>query len=257
MDLEILLNKSCQLKCEYCSLYGKDYDLDLNSRLNDLSKIKDNIKNVFILGGEPTLSKYIIDILKIFKNINVTIFTNLININKLIDLKQYHNKLNFICSYHRQVNFHIFLSNLLELSKFYDKQNIQVNIMKSFKSDIFEDYYNKIKLLKFNVSLDPVFYIKDGVQHYEDINIIDLKKYNSILNNKNNYLNKTFYELYDLRTNPKKCDIQNKHLFYNFIKGKFNRCFAYDMLNLDSDLSDNKICNVNCCLCYLEFVYEF
>lgn len=252
MDLEILLTKNCQLQCEYCSLYGKDYELDLEPRLENLNKIKDKIKNVFILGGEPTKSQYLDDILDLFKDKEITIFTNTININKLLSLNS--TNINLICSYHSYIDFNLFLKNIFKLRT---KFNISVCIMKETDNPIFDEYYEKLRKLKINTELNPIFLIQNNngnKQIFKTLHCISKDK-NSIANRLNTNLNLKFYEIFKKIENPKKCNIQDNVIYYNFLKNKFNRCLTYDLFNIEFNKCDN-CCNLKFCLNDLEYIYE-
>lgn len=249
MDLEILLTKNCQLQCEYCSLYGKDYELDLKPRLENLIKIKDKIQKVFILGGEPTKSQYLDDILDLFKDKEITIFTNTININKLLSLNS--TNINLICSYHSYIDFNLFLKNIFKLKT---KFNISVCIMKETDNPIFDEYYEKLRKLKINTELNPIFLIQNNKQTFKTLDYIPKDK-NSIANRLNTNLNLKFYEIFKKIEQNKKCNIQNNIIYYNFLKNKFNRCLTYDLFNIEfNNKCDN--CNLNYCLNDLEYIYE-
>ena len=262
MDIEILLTKNCQLKCEYCSLYGKDDKLDLKPRLENLFKIKNKIQKVFILGGEPTKSQYLDDILDLFKDKEITIFTNTINIDKLLSLKTNSDStiINLICSYHSYIDFNLFLKNIFKLKT---KFNISVCIMKESDNPIFDEYYEKLRKLKFDVSLDPIFLIKNNNGNKQIFKTLDYipKNKNSIANRLNTNLNLKFYDIFKKIENPKKCNIQDNVIYYNFLKNKFNRCLTYDLFDIDYNISDScnncNICNLKFCLCDLEYIYEF
>lgn len=249
MDLEILLTKNCQLQCEYCSLYGKDYELDLKPRLENLFNIKNKIQRVFILGGEPTKSQYLDDILDLFKDKEITIFTNAININKLLSLNS--TNINLICSYHSYIDFNLFLKNIFKLRT---KFNISVCIMKETDNPIFDEYYEKLRKLKINTELNPIFLIQNNKQTFKTLDYIPKDK-NSIANRLNTNLNLKFYEIFKKIENPKKCNIQDNVIYYNFLKNKFNRCLTYDLFNIEYNKCDN-CCNLKFCLNDLEYIYE-
>lgn len=252
MDLEILLTKNCQLKCEYCSLYGKDDKLELQPRLENLIKIKDKIQKVFILGGEPTKSQYLDDILDLFKDKEITIFTNTININKLLSLNS--TNINLICSYHSYIDFNLFLKNIFKLRT---KFNISVCIMKETDNPIFDEYYEKLRKLKINTELNPIFLIQNNNGNKQILKTLDYipKDKNSIANRLNTNLNLKFYEIFKKIEQNKKCNIQDNVIYYNFLKNKFNRCLTYDLFNIEFNKCDN-CCNLKFCLNDLEYIYE-
>lgn len=254
MDLEILLTKNCQLKCEYCSLYGKDDKLNLQPRLENLFNIKNKIQRVFILGGEPTKSQYLDDILDLFKDKEITIFTNTININKLLSLKS--TNINLICSYHSYLDFNLFLKNIFKLRT---KFNISVCIMKETDNPIFDEYYEKLRKLKINTELNPIFLIQNNNGNKQIFKTLDYipKDKNSIANRLNTNLNLKFYEIFKKIEQNKKCNIQDNVIYYNFLKNKFNRCLTYDLFNIDYNSCDKcNCCDLKFCLNDLEYIYE-
>ena len=255
MDLEILLTKNCQLQCEYCSLYGKDYELDLKPRLENLIKIKDKIQKVFILGGEPILSKHFNLVIDIFKDKQINVYTNAINTDKFLNLDiNLYNKINLICSYHSYIDFNLFLKNIFKLKT---KFNISVCIMKESDNPIFDEYYEKLKKLKINTELNPIFLIQNNNGNKQILKTLDYipKDKNSIANKLNTNLNLKFYEIFKKIEQNKKCNIQDNLIYYNFLKNKFNRCLTYDLFNIEFNKCDN-CCNLKFCLNDLEYIYE-
>lgn len=67
----------CNMKCKYCFV-AKCHELGKNEYDIILNKIKDKFERVNFVGGEPTMSPYLIDLIKAVKNygLKVTLVTN-------------------------------------------------------------------------------------------------------------------------------------------------------------------------------------
>lgn len=93
----INVNRSCNLRCEWCYAQSTNYE-SVNISLDDARKIIEifygyGVKNFIILGGEPTLYKFLPDLLKHINELNChsTIVTNalkLADMNYLRKLKK-------------------------------------------------------------------------------------------------------------------------------------------------------------------------
>lgn len=74
--MDLVLTTRCSLKCESCAnlmqYYEKPYDIPLDhikKYMNRLSKISHEIKQVYVLGGEPFLYADLEEVIKYLNNI--------------------------------------------------------------------------------------------------------------------------------------------------------------------------------------------
>lgn len=79
----LTLNRECNLRCKWCYAKGTNFKEEDNMKLDIAYKLIDicsdlNIKNICLLGGEPTMYKYLIPVIKYIKNkhIKVSMVTN-------------------------------------------------------------------------------------------------------------------------------------------------------------------------------------
>jgi len=73
MKLRINLNENCNNNCITCSAKNKIVKDDIKKILHTLKKNKEKIEKISLLGGEPTIDKNFLRILKICKENNIKI----------------------------------------------------------------------------------------------------------------------------------------------------------------------------------------
>jgi MoaA/NifB/PqqE/SkfB family radical SAM enzyme len=148
-----VLTRRCNFECIYCHRHQKD---DENISINDFQKIKDfvntimNKTEIFLTGGEPTISPYFFDIIE---NINYNKFSINSNFsfnedisNRLIDFFKINNdrKNLFKATYHAdQANLEIFLNNISNFYK-YDMIHKINMVFESYDISYIEKYYKPI-----------------------------------------------------------------------------------------------------------------
>jgi organic radical activating enzyme len=97
-------------------------EVDLNNWLEFLKGFPIRVREVFIYGGEPAVVRYIAELIKalLSAGILVTVYTNLSNIKKFIDLPE-SPRLRFVATFHYgQMKENVFLWNYRELSSRYN-----------------------------------------------------------------------------------------------------------------------------------------
>lgn len=117
--LEIHLVDHCNLNCGGCNHFSpiaKPWFIDIEHFKNQIIAARDNIPNIgllILIGGEPTLHPRLLEICQtareIFpsKNVQIEVFTNGLNLKKVIEQENEYKKINVgfsICSYPGQTN---------------------------------------------------------------------------------------------------------------------------------------------------------
>lgn len=266
VDIQVIFNLNCNFKCEYCydkfREYGKkDNFLNIQTMIKSIEKIKAN-KSVTILGGEPTLSKY----LKYFstklredsyikKLILVTNTSNLINddILKNFDIIQ--------CSFHStQISTKQFKNNVL----YYKNKNKTIWVTCCYQNRTKE----KIKEISSFCKENKIFFNLEiliielpewerGKFEYYNINyddIIDLG--DKIVEYNGNQYNDLELLKNNLR-NLKGCSCSAKTYILDCERPYelTNQCFHYKLKPEDiiNDLDNKKCINNKCCNQYFSY----
>lgn len=124
ISLSIVLKWKCNAKCSYClndvvnpNIRNRTEYSSMNEILEYLSKFPLKIKQISLTGGEPSLHPefHLLtnELLKL--NYNVLIYTNLINIDKLLKIKP-NKRLKIYTTYHENAGS-IFESNYNKIKK--------------------------------------------------------------------------------------------------------------------------------------------
>lgn len=257
-NLELLLNRNCNMNCEYCGIKDNTINETI-SKLNNLIKIlNSDITTCKILGGEPTINKDYLNVLNELhkREIKTEVYSNSkIKLEILKESLKYNIK--YIISYHpSEISFKEFISNLKEINNLKLLSSIKVMWVDN------EKCVNEFKLLKkmFNVPvyLEPIFKINDfktDLYYFKLFKEKDLLQYSEILNIKNKYLNKSFYNMFIDKDDRKIkiCDIKKYNLTYDYQNSEIFRCLT-DCTNKIN--SDSNICSNTHCLCDLEYIKE-
>ena len=76
--LTINLNDTCNLNCRWCYNQGNsDKIMDFTRFVSFYKRvIKDNLSDIVLIGGEPTIHPRFIDILDVIENKKISLFTN-------------------------------------------------------------------------------------------------------------------------------------------------------------------------------------
>lgn len=233
-SLEIFLGGKCNFKCKYCEL--KDISLnelsevEIKQRLSKIKNYSRFIKNIEILGGEPLLHDYLIDILNINTKLNFLINTNLykpfnLHTSNLISLNA--------TFHHEFIAIERFCKNVEE-SKF---NNIEIVIMSN--DDALEQYkFIKRRLKNINVYIESILDINTKKYDFK------YKDYSKIQNIKNNNIHKDQGKI--LSDLPKNKICHRGQLTYNFNEDKFFKCLTKMYFN-NSNMGD--ICDYDVCFC--------
>jgi organic radical activating enzyme len=260
-NLELLLNRNCNLNCSYCGVKDNTYnegssDLKFNNFVNILNS--DVFNSCKILGGEPTLNadfiKVITELSK--KDIRIEVYTNSkINIDVLKESLKYNIK--YIVSYHyTEMDKMSFIKNIKLM---YDLKKLSsIKIMYNGNNDLINTFKLIKQLFKVPVYLEPIFNVNSQLIDttiFEKALELDLVQFSEILNIENKYLNKTMYNMFIDKDDSKKkiCNIQEHNTMYDYQNIKTFRCLTDCMNNVNST---SNICDSTYCLCDLEHIKE-
>lgn len=233
-SLEIFLGGKCNFKCKYCGLrsisLNKLSESDIKQRLSKIKNYSKFIKNFEILGGEPLIHDYLIDILNINTKLNILINTNLYRPFDLPTL----NKISLNATFHHEfITIEKFCENA-EKSKY---DSIEIVIM---ANDNALEQYNFIKkrLKNINVYIESILDINTKKYDFK------YKDYSKIQNIKNNNINKDQGKI--LSNLPKNKICPRNQLTYNFNEDKIFKCLTKMYFN-DSNMDD--VCDYDVCFC--------
>jgi organic radical activating enzyme len=223
---EIWLNKNCNFNCLYCGVHDnsfKDPEPDYEKISSYFPYIE---KDAFItiLGGEPTLSKYLEPLVDFLKNngfTNINIYSNFNKPKIIQDVK-------YLVTYHPdQTDLKTFLNNVKEHK---DKIKFMM-IMWNFEND--KKIQTEFKILKSlfpGTSLEPTYQIdskgnmqKDNFNKFQELG---LTKYSKLLTLKNEYLGYSYTEILNNSWNtlPKKCNIKNEIIIFDVVTNERYNC---------------------------------
>lgn len=259
-NLELLINKNCNLNCSYCgivdnSLKEKSSEIKRN-KFADL--LNENFDNCYILGGEPSINDDFLFILEELtkRNINIFVYSNSKIKQDLSIFKNYNVK--FILSFHKEnTEFSDFLKMCKKLYKLGLLHSIKVMFNKNTDSII---SFNLIKYCfrDIKVFLEPTFAIVNDKMDISNIELVYNEKYNvysEILNIKSKFFNFNIGDIF-LNNNlgNQICKIMDYSITYDFQESKIYRCLT-DCLKKEQ--IDSDVCNNTYCLCDVDKIKEF
>lgn len=230
----------CNLHCSYCFNRHKPFNFlskpKLDLILSEIKKINKEME-ITVMGGEPTLYKYldyIIDELYKINNVrSINVYTNgTINLNKF----HFNEKVLISFSYHEhQHNKQSIINN----QKYLDSINVKylTNIMMEENIDISD----------FKGFLKPVYIIQNGKTQYVN-HILSNKDYVMIDNKKY-----SFKEFERLKKNFKGYECYNREFHVNLDLTFNHSCFENQDIRKMSkyiNLFNELICPFNKCNCF-------
>lgn len=204
IGLYVVADRKCNANCDFCEFRSGISNINLEKLKKTILKLKEkfNIPIIHITGGEPTLKieklKKIVDTIKSIDDTIISVNTNGINLNKLIDI----NIDNIALSRHaisNEDNFKIFGTNNIATDKDIEKfpknrLHLSCNLIKGYidSEKKLIDYLNKygnmgvydfgfVSLMKINEYCkknyvnDKIFNNFKLVRHYKKIDNEELK----------------------------------------------------------------------------------
>jgi len=232
--LELFINRNCNLTCDYCTFKNNEIienKISLDNFYNVLREY--NINEMVILGGEPTLSKNLKEILD--TKIPTSIYTNTHNIEEFLDYD-----VHWKCSYHNQMDLSIFIKKI----KLLEKYNKSYQIILPINKDYSLLNYFILKNSFDRVTVEPLLYLENNCFTQQSIENI---KYCRTLDSEIAKQNLT-----NISKN-KICKISDYQITYDLYNNKLYKCLTYlDSLNLDF----NMMCNYEYCFCDIEYSEE-
>ncbi len=180
------ITNKCNFSCPYC--YYKDY-LNKNEPANYITKIvtrkinklKDSYIHLEIVGGEP-MEIDVESVLKDLTNDNIfriDIFTNFsFDIDRYINIVNTYPKVHLNISYHKELGYANFSTNILELQKKVNNNRFQVVLIEEVAPDNIISFLKKNKIYTFisglntyeksyfkrNIKCNPSEYAVDGIK---------------------------------------------------------------------------------------------
>ena len=265
--LEIHLTEICNYNCSYCNLHQMNrYDKIDYEKLFSIPYPKNT--KAFILGGEPTVDKNLIELVKKLNEngiCNVEIQTNLsTNIEKIVDtLKKNNLSVKFFSSFHNEfADFKSFITknNFLVSSGFY--AGIHYMWSKKF-SALSLTRFNLLNSLFDNVSLEPLlphsfdekeWDAKEELHAFSDLGLMQYsKRMNPIIkiDNKSMSIGDALLHNYERGLFGISCSIPKYAITFSVTKNKFfnccfdlvaNREFVYEQWKTGSCQCVHKMC---------------
>lgn len=260
--LELLVNRNCNLKCDYCGIVNNTTHEKTSDtkRGRFLGILEEKFSDCYVLGGEPSINPDFIWILEQlhYNNIKIFVYSNS-KINPVILNESLVYKPNYILSYHpNQMGFVEFIKNVMIVNKLQLLDTIvcmwsrDMNSLKQYK--LFKRLFPDIK-----VYLEPIFDVEGGVMNIENFvetRKLGIEQHSHILNIKNPYINKTINDMYidgDEKT-PKSCVVRETHLTYDYQKMSTFRCLTDCMEGVKNE---SDVCMNTYCLCDVDKVRSF
>ncbi len=206
-NIELWVNKNCNLKCKYCEVSSQTIDFKLSNKIeNELIKISKNSGNVRILGGEPSIYPDLHKIIDIFKKHQIEVFSNTY---KCQEYKMYKNILWNFTFHDDQLNISKFIENIKGI-----KHNKIIVMWHSSTSDKnLKNFYLLQKIFRKNVLLEPTYNIIDqtgqiDISEFNKFKELNLLKYSELLNVRSEKYNKTYLDIFkddSYKKHNKKC----------------------------------------------------
>lgn len=265
--LEIHLTEICNYNCSYCNLHNMNKYLEIDYDKLFSVKYPSNTR-AFILGGEPTVDKNLIPLIKKLNEhqiYDIDIQTNLsTNIEKIVKkLKENNLSVKFFSSFHNQfADFKSFITK----NKFLVESGYYGGIHYMWTKKFSSLSINRFKILSSlfdNVSLEPTYPHsssleewdkKEELHAFEELNLLQYSKRLAPLikiDDTEMSVGEALLNNYERGVYGITCDISKYAITFSVTKNDFyNCCFdlvlnnpiAKDVLSCDSCVCINKIC---------------
>lgn len=226
-SINIQLTHECNFSCVYCSdsVYksGKKFleKEKIKLFLQNFFKYSDGNTEILLLGGEPTLHKDIVEIIKMCEEFQyvskVVLVTNGSNLNSILE-HQYTDKFTISITYHNTSK--ISFTRYIEIFETIKKHNINLNIKYVVDGNetldkIIEKYNITTQYSDFG-TLHPIYHVNFTEDVYKAIeqNFIERKRINTLWNTDGSYETKTEFELSEI-----------KDIFHGMFCNAFNYCY--------------------------------
>jgi organic radical activating enzyme len=257
-NLELLLNRNCNLDCDYCGIVNNTTreGTDEVKRDKFLGVLDEPFNDCYILGGEPTLNPDYLWVLNQLRdrNIKTYVYSNS-KIKSGVVVESSKLSVRYILSYQPdQMKLKDFVSSASILNKLGVLDTIKC--MWDGDMDSERVFWVLTHLFpKVSVYLEPVFGVQDQLMSVDNFGE-DVAQYSEILNITNEHLDKTMKDMFidkdDVRL--KRCVISDTSITYDYQNTETFRCLTDCMENrkVESDICDNTYC-----LCDLDKVVEF
>jgi len=277
-NLEIWINENCNLNCEYCTIKNNkviDKEPNYKQIQHYLDNDLDSESEVYIIGGEPTLSPYLKKIIDMVQQTttNIIVYTNIVNIYKIYNTnkEQYNILVNLDVDW--KLTYHPDQSTLNEtVRSIKDMSELNIEFLcVMWQSEFSEKTIKEFQLLKkiYNnktVNLEPLYFFdknfKLEMHEFKKFQEQGLCKYSELLTVTNPYNNKQYFEIYNellYKNKNKICNVMNHWIIYDVNKDIRHTCMTDCVIQKTSNTEsrnnpDN--CNDECIL-DLEYITDF